>query len=105
MVAYCDPSYQNSNEKSIEVYDSVIELTPRSLSLAWQGTIEEWHVVFCISAAFCAVGMVVYLLFASDEIQPWAKTGEEQPQLQKESLTAVEENSLLAVGDVRGEKA
>ena len=80
-------------------------LFPSLLPAAWQGAIEEWHVVFCISAAFCAVGMVVYLLFASDEIQPWAKTGEEQPQLQKESLTAVEENSLLAVGDVRGEKA
>ena len=56
--------------------------------------------VFCISAAFCAVGMIVYLLFASDEIQAWAKTGEDLGgQTQKESLTAVEENSLLAVVD------
>ena len=56
--------------------------------------------VFCISAAFCAVGMIVYLLFASDETQAWAKTGEEHGgQTQKESLTAVEENSLLAVVD------
>ena len=63
--------------------------------------------VFCISAAFCAVGMIVYLLFASDETQAWAKTGEEHGgQTQKESLTAVEENSLLAVVDnEREEKA
>ena len=33
LLAYCDTSYQNSNEKSIEVYDSVIELTPCSLSV------------------------------------------------------------------------
>ena len=64
--------------------------------------------VFCISAAFCAVGMIVYLLFASDETQAWAKTGEEHGgQTQKESLTAVEENnSLLAVvGNEKEEKA
>ena len=66
--------------------------------------------VFCISAAFCAVGMIVYLAFASDEVQPWAKTddhGEEERQQSQneENSTAVEENNLLAVGDEVGEKA
>ena len=70
---------------------------------ATQGTIEEWHVVFCISAAFCAVGMIVYFAFASDEIQPWAKT---EATVQNKSSTAIEENTLLAVAsDEGGEKA
>ena len=62
--------------------------------------------VFCISAAFCAVGLIVYLAFASDEVQPWAKTevhGEEERN--EENSTAVEENNLLAVGNEVGEKA
>ena len=60
--------------------------------------------VFCISAAFCAVGMVVYFAFASDEIQPWAKT--EEAEVQNKSSTAIEENTLLAVaGDEAEEKA
>ena len=73
--------------------------------MAWQGTIEEWHVVFCISAAFCAVGLIVYLAFASDEVQPWAKTEVHGEEERNENSTAVEENNLLAVGDEVGEKA
>ena len=60
--------------------------------------------VFCIAAAFCAIGMITYLLFASDQIQAWAKTEEQQEQFQKESLNAVEENCLLSVTNERAER-
>ncbi|VDI73245.1 MFS transporter, ACS family, solute carrier family 17 (sodium-dependent inorganic phosphate [Mytilus galloprovincialis] len=40
-------------------------------------TQEEWRNVFYVCAAFCVVGIVVFGLFSSGEIQEWAKDREE----------------------------
>lgn len=42
-----------------------------------QDTQEEWRNVFYVCAAFCVVGIVVFGLFSSGEIQEWAKDREE----------------------------
>lgn len=45
-------------------------------------TIEEWRIVFVISAAVYLFGCLVYWFWASGEVQPWAKTdaNDEKPK-------------------------
>uniref|UniRef100_A0A1B0CSX1 Major facilitator superfamily (MFS) profile domain-containing protein n=2 Tax=Lutzomyia longipalpis TaxID=7200 RepID=A0A1B0CSX1_LUTLO len=37
------------------------------------GTLNEWKVVFYISAGICIIGMTVFTLFGEGEVQEWAK--------------------------------
>ncbi len=39
---------------------------------SFQGTQEQWNNVWYVCTAFFAVGALVYALFASGELQPWA---------------------------------
>jgi hypothetical protein len=62
-----------------------------------QGTLEEWHLVFYVAGVAYAIGMIAYLVFSSDEIQPWAKFEQEEEEDEK-GETEKEKNVLLDCG-------
>ena len=58
--------------------------------MSFQGSLEEWHRVFMVSGTFYAVGTVVYLAFASDQLQPWAQI--KPKEAENEKVLLVEDN-------------
>lgn len=40
-------------------------------------TMEEWRIVFFITAGVYAVGCIVYWIWCTSELQPWAKRKED----------------------------
>lgn len=53
------------------------------LHLRYQGTQAEWRIVFFICSALYLFGGVVYLLFASGELQPWASEDTDKSDITK----------------------
>ncbi|KRX50207.1 Sialin, partial [Trichinella murrelli] len=48
-------------------------------AIVQKGVSSEWCIIFYITAAFYAIGGVVFALFAKAEVQPWAKLASEAP--------------------------
>ena len=43
------------------------------ISLKFQGTSEEWQLLFYVGAAVAVAGAISYLALGTQELQPWAK--------------------------------
>ncbi|KRZ61378.1 Vesicular glutamate transporter 2, partial [Trichinella nativa] len=48
-------------------------------AIVQKGVSSEWCIIFYITAAFYAIGGVVFALFAKAEVQPWAKLASKAP--------------------------
>jgi len=59
-----------------------------------QQTIEAWRMVFYLGAAVYVLGTIIYLIFGSGEVQPWAlpKKEEELEGLDTEKETLPKES-------------
>ncbi len=73
-----------------------------------QGKREEWQKVFYIAGAIYTFGALFYLIFASGEIQPWARQEVEHEEevlqveltpLQKDEKKKPVQNGTAATGD------
>lgn len=46
-----------------------------------QKAITEWRAVFLMGATVHFIGITIYAIFASGELQPWAETAVEEPPM------------------------
>ena len=47
----------------------------------FQGTRDEWLIVFYIAATWYVLGALVFILFSSSEPEPWAKTNKSSEEI------------------------
>ena len=62
----------------------------------FQQTQAEWQKVFYLSAAITSFGGLFYLIFASGELQPWAKDEQEA------EMDEVKDTGVANGGDTKG---
>lgn len=67
-------------------------LTAGALTQGQSGVVGQWHKVFYISSSIYAFGCVVYLIFASGEVQDW-----NQPET-KPTSEPEKQDTLLSEG-------
>ena len=65
----------------------------------FQQTQAEWQKVFYLSAAITSFGGLFYLIFASGELQPWAKDEQEA------EMDEVKDTGVANGGDTKGSVA
>ena len=61
------------------IFWSILSIFSGSILIffSFQGTREEWLVVFDIASIIFVFGCVVYIFFGSSELEPWAKVQKE----------------------------
>lgn len=65
-------TYQNvSKRTALSLRDCVTDLLTCSCSIPLQQTVEQWQIVFGITAGMLFVTGVAYVVFGRSEVQPW----------------------------------
>ncbi|XP_023217867.1 sialin-like isoform X1 [Centruroides sculpturatus] len=52
-----------------------------------QGSMVQWSYVYYLSAGFCLLGMVIFLVFGSAELQPWADNDSDEAEEEKKVVS------------------
>lgn len=57
------------------------------VTFSFQQTINQWQIVFYLSAGLNLIGSIVFIIFGSGNIQKWNGSGQEQEIIVSESDT------------------
>lgn len=60
-----------------------------------QQTAEEWRIVFYISSGIYLFGCIVYWMWASGEVQPWARLPEQRMNMKTVDKEIVDNQTQL----------
>ncbi|XP_023234204.1 sialin-like [Centruroides sculpturatus] len=52
-----------------------------------QGSMVQWSYVYYLSAGFCLLGLVIFLVFGSAELQPWADNDSEEAEVEEKVVS------------------
>ena len=67
--------------------------------MLWQGTRDQWQVVFLICTMFYIIGAIFYLILASGEEQPWSFI-QDSDGAKHETIRAKKLSSIAPYNDV-----
>ncbi|XP_023234205.1 sialin-like [Centruroides sculpturatus] len=52
-----------------------------------QGSMVQWSYVYYLSAGFCLLGLVIFLVFGSAELQPWADNDSDEAEVEEKVVS------------------